>query len=213
MSTERTALWSGWTQLLHLLVQPVGKVTDHFRPQRQNERWGSDFHCGSLGCDHRKPVLSPVVDADHALALSGKSRVCPGAPSQMFLFFPAAPHSELSVAVLSVPKGSMSWWYWVGIDCKVPRDLPWWKERWKLDIFLTLLMACVSFWVEGSNLRTANSHLCNTCISDTEIALFTHRVCIYMLLELSARQRADFQGPSRSAFCLWRAQCQMFLWS
>lgn len=72
----------------------------------------------------------------------------------------------------------------------------------KLTFFLKLLMACASFWVEGSNLRTANSHLCNACIYDTEIALFTHRVCIYMLLELPAGQRADFQGPSRSAFCL-----------
>lgn len=82
------------------------------------------FAVGLWDVTTESPVLSPAVDADHALALSGKSRVCSGAPRQTFLFFPAAPHSELSVAVLSVPKGSVSWWCWVGIDCNVPRDLP-----------------------------------------------------------------------------------------
>lgn len=61
-------------------------------------------------------------------------------------------------------------------------------------------MACAKLRAGGSNLRTANAHLCNACIYDTEIVLFIHSMCIYVSYRTNhvqtapARHQSGFPG-------------------
>lgn len=179
MSTERTALWSAASR-----SSVLEKVTYHFILLRQNKLWSSNFLCGSLGWDHRK---HSSVSCERMLTIPWlslwKAWFSLESQAKCFSFFfcrsalcyifgcALCPKGVYVLVVLGMNKLSSS----LGSS-----PMKGTMETWSFFEATWHSTNGVCQLVASSDLRTANSHLCEVCVYDTEIALFIHSLCIYV---------------------------------